>query len=86
MEPAEVRIWRARPTPITGGLLFEMVSEPEAAADGGVSAQLIRFPRRLNDGRGGGGGGAYRGGGAGRPSGPRKSGGGKKSGPRKKGR
>ena len=68
-------------TPVTGGLLFEMVSDPEAAADGGVGAQLIRFPRRP-----GGGGGGYRGGGAGRPSGPKKGGGGKKSGPRRKGR
>ena len=64
-------------TPVTGGMLFEMVSEPEPSADGGMSAQLIRFPRRP-------GGGSYRGGGTGRP-GPKK-GGGKTSGPKRKGR
>jgi len=66
-------------TPVTGGLLFEMVSEPEPAGDGGVGAQVVRLHRRP-------GGGGFRGGGAGRPSGPKRSGGPKTSGPRRKGR
>ncbi len=67
-------------TPVTGGLLFEMVSEPEPAGDGGVGAQVLRLQRRPGGGRPGGykGGGRSCGGG-GRP-GP------KKSGPRRKGR
>jgi ribonuclease R len=82
---AAVTVKLVEATPVTGGLVFSMVSEPEPAGDGGVSAQLHQFPRR--GGRpGGGGGGGFRGGGVGRsgakPHGEKRKG--KKSGGRKR--